>query len=60
MISFDKSWIDKVINEYPYVKLLSIPKFNEVEKRWECLAQVNTTLAFIEVTEKDNDQNLQK
>lgn len=51
-IILDESCIDKVISETPFVKLLSIPKYNEQEKRYECLAQVNSYLAYIEVSLK--------
>jgi hypothetical protein len=49
-IKFDDTWVNKVICEAPYVKLLAIPKFNETEGRWEALAQVNEMLCIIEVT----------
>lgn len=44
----DESCVGLVISEHPFVKLLTVPK---VTRRGfaECLAQVNTMLAWIEV-----------
>lgn len=47
----------KVIrNEFPYVKLLTEPEF--VHNRWEAIAQVEGSLALIEVTVKEFEWKL--
>lgn len=48
-VKLNNSWINKVISEKPYIKLLSIPKFNKRENRYEAVAQFNNCLALIEV-----------
>ena len=40
-------FIEKVISEEPYIKLLSNPHY--VNGRWEAMAQINTSLCVIEV-----------
>lgn len=39
-------------NEGPYVKLLTNPRWNFTDERWEAVAQVDGCLAVIEVTVK--------
>lgn len=46
-IFLDKSCIGTVISEYPFVRLLSIPK--DAGGHWTALAQVNSMLAIVEV-----------
>jgi len=46
--------VGRIISETPFVKLLTVPKFNDMAQRWECLAQVNEMLAMIEVTFKSD------
>lgn len=48
--------VGKVISENPYVKILNKPRYDEDEivpgfviGRWTALAQVNGTLAFVEL-----------
>jgi hypothetical protein len=36
-------------NEGPYVKLLTNPRWNFTDNRWEAVAQVDGTIAVIEV-----------
>lgn len=42
-----RGWEGKVIQENPYIKLLSNPEYRN--ERWEALAQVNSSLCLIEV-----------
>jgi hypothetical protein len=55
-ITLDNSCVGKIISEHPFVKLLSIPKCEIHEtlpgiaiEQWTALAQVNESLAIIEV-----------
>jgi hypothetical protein len=55
-----KELVDKVISEHPFVKILSEPRYQEYEivpglsvRRWEALAQVNESLAIIELSVKE-------
>lgn len=48
--------VGKVISDKPYVKILALPRYREYELvpgmvvgRWEALAQVNHTLAMVEL-----------
>lgn len=52
-MQLDKSCIGKVISEHPYVKLLTVPTGQIPlfgSSQMTCLAQVNETIALIEVT----------
>lgn len=59
--------VGRVISEYPFVKLLTEPKLEVYElvpglvrERWECLAQVNSCLAWIEVKVYEDPKGREK
>jgi len=55
-----KVLVDKIICEHPFVKILAEPKLQEYElvpgfsvSRWEALAQVNDSVAIVELRIKE-------
>jgi hypothetical protein len=55
-----KELVDKIISERPFVKILAEPRYQVYEivpglsvARWEALAQVNESLAIIELSVKE-------